>query len=320
MAKIIDKLNKNKKITLSLEITPPDRGESIDEIFRNIDNLLPFDPEFINVTYHQPHVVYEEKKGTIIRRPKRKKPGTVGICSAIKNKFHIETVSHLICGGFDKYETEDALIDLHYLDIKNILALRGDPAPGQRNFISEKDGHSYAFQLINQIAKMNKGIYIDELDNPFCTDFCIGAAAYPEKHFESPNIDKDLLSLKKKVEMGAEYIVTQMFFDFKVFKNFVEKARDIGIKVPIIPGIKPITNKKLLSNIPKTFYVNIPKKLVGLIENARTKEQAFKNGTLYMANLANKLIEYRVPGIHVFTMGKGKSTKALLEMLSGPNW
>jgi methylenetetrahydrofolate reductase (NADPH) len=317
MAKVIDGLKKNHKLLFSLEITPPDRGKSVDDIFSGLEALMPFDPQFINVTYHQPHVVYEEKDGLITRRPRRKKPGTVGICSAIKNRFQVEPVPHIICGGFDRYETEDALIDLHFLGIENILALRGDPPPGQPRYIPEKEGHHYACQLVEQIAAMNSGKYIDELEDPFPTDFCIGVAAYPEKHFESPNLEKDLVYLKNKVDMGAEYIITQMFYDFRHYKNFVEKARAIGIQVPIIPGLKPLVSKKQILTIPSSFHVNIPADLVALIEEARTREQAHDQGVRYLARLVEQLIVYGVPGIHVFTMGQGRATRALLELVFG---
>jgi methylenetetrahydrofolate reductase (NADPH) len=237
----------------------------------------------------------------------------VGICSAIKNRFRVEPVPHLICGSFNRYETEDTLIDLHFLGIKNILALRGDPPPGQARFIPEKDGHQFAGQLVEQIAQLNRGQYIDELEDPFPTSFCIGVAGYPEKHFESPNLDKDLLYLKQKVDMGAEYIITQMFYDFRLYKEFVEKARAIGIQVPIIPGLKPLVGRKQIQSIPSSFHVNIPSELVGVIEDARTREQAFAGGVRFMARLVEQLLEYGVPGIHVFTMGQGHATRALLE-------
>jgi methylenetetrahydrofolate reductase (NADPH) len=313
MAKVIDWLKQNRKLLFSLEITPPDRGKSVEDILSVVETLMPFEPQFINVTYHQPHMVYEEKNGVITRRPRRKKPGTVGICSAIKNRFQVEPVPHLICGSFSRFETEDTLIDLHFLGIENILALRGDPPPGQARYIPEKDGHQYASQLVEQISQLNRGHYIDELEDPFPTHFCIGVAGYPEKHFESPNMEKDLQFLKNKVDMGAEYIITQMFFDFPQYKNFVERAREIGIQVPIIPGLKPLVNKTQIMTIPSSFHVNIPAELVGLIEEARTREQAFASGVRYLARLTEQLIAYGVPGIHVFTMGQGRAAKALLE-------
>jgi methylenetetrahydrofolate reductase (NADPH) len=313
MAKVIDWLKENRRLLFSLEITPPDRGKSMDDILSGIDPLMRFEPQFINVTYHQPHMVYEEKDGLITRRPRRKKPGTVGICSAIKNRFRVEPVPHLICGSFSRFETEDTLIDLHFLGIQNILALRGDPPPGQARFIPEKEGHQYAGQLVEQIARLNRGQYIDELEDPFPTSFCIGVAGYPEKHFESPNLEKDLQSLKAKVDAGAEYVITQMFFDFRLYKEFVEKARAIGIQAPIIPGLKPLVSRRQIQTIPSAFHVNIPAELVALVEEARTKEQAFAGGIRYMARLVERLLEYGAPGIHVFTMGQGHATRALLD-------
>ncbi len=226
---VITAIEQTQKPIISLEITPPDKGRSIEELYATLDVLVPFEPAFINVTYHQPQVVYEEKDGIIYRIPKRKKPGTVGICAAIANRYHIEPVPHFICGGFSKYETEDALIDLHYLGITNIFAVRGDPPPGQKTFIPNQDGHRYASELVRQIANMNEGIYLEELEDAQPTNFCIGVAGYPEKHYEAPNFEKDLSHLKHKVDQGAHYIITQMFFDFEVFKAFVEKARSIGI-------------------------------------------------------------------------------------------
>ncbi|RMF59064.1 MAG: methylenetetrahydrofolate reductase [NAD(P)H] [Calditrichaeota bacterium] len=314
---VIEAIKKTKSFVLSLEITPPDKGTSIDELFQTLDGLMQFNPQFINVTYHQPHVVYEEKDGVIYRIPKRKKPGTVGICAAITNRYQVETVPHFICGGFSKYETEDALIDLHYLGIKNILALRGDPAVGERTFIPHKDGHRYASELVRQISNMNKGIYLEELENAQPTNFCIGVAGYPEKHFEAPNFERDLQNLKHKVDQGAHYIITQMFFDFQVFKNFVERAREIGITVPIIPGIKPLTTVRQLSSIPRNFHCTIPHHIVEDMENARTKEEARKIGIKKVVELCQQLLDYKCPGLHIYTMGKGQSTADLLKALFG---
>ncbi|HSA34920.1 MAG TPA: methylenetetrahydrofolate reductase, partial [bacterium] len=192
MAKITDALAATGKVLLSLEFTPPDRGGTIDEIYRSVEQLLPFNPQFINVTYHQPHLVTETRNGAAVRRPKRKKPGTVGICAAIHNKFGIETVPHILCGGFNRYETEDALIDLHYLGFRNLFVIRGDPPQGVPSFAAEPDGHRYAAELIAQIAAMNRGAYLEPLDDPEPTDFCIGAAGYPENHYESPSFDAEL--------------------------------------------------------------------------------------------------------------------------------
>lgn len=312
---VIDALNNSKKLLLSLEITPPTKGKGIEEIFETMDTLIPFEPSFINVTYHQPQVTYEEIGGTIYRVPKRKKAGTVGICASITNRYNTETVPHFICGGFSKFETEDALIDLHYLGITNLLALRGDPPIGHSTFIPEKEGHPYASGLVKQISNMNKGLYLEELEDAKPTNFCIGVAGYPEKHFEAPSFEKDLINLKFKVEQGAHYIITQMFYDFSAFKRFVEKAREIGITVPIIPGLKPLTRLSQLSSLPRFFHISVPHSWVEAMENARTPEKVFQIGTKKMIELCEKLIQYKVPAIHIYTLGKGKGTHALLEGL-----
>lgn len=314
---VVDAITNAREPLISLEITPPNKGTSIDELYRTMDTLMPFNPAFINVTYHQPQVVYEEKNNVIYRIPKRKKPGTVGICASIANRYHVETVPHFICGGFSKFETEDALIDLHYLGITNILALRGDPAAGSSRFIPERDGHRYASELVNQISRMNRGIYVEELEEAHPTNFCIGVAGYPEKHFESPNAEKDLQHLKHKVEQGAHYIITQMFFDFQYYKDFVERARQAGITVPIIPGVKPLSSLDQLASIPRNFHVTIPHHIVEAMETARTSEEVRKVGIRKIAELCQQLIDYKVPGLHIYTMGRGTATRDLLKMLHG---
>lgn len=312
---VIEALNNSRKPLISLEITPPNKGQGIEEIFETLDNLMPYEPSFINVTYHQPQVTYEEIGGTIYRIPKRKKAGTVGICASITNRYNIETVPHFICGGFNKFETEDALIDLHYLGITNLLALRGDPPFGHTAFIPEKDGHQYASSLVKQIANMNRGIYLEDLEDAKPTNFCIGVAGYPEKHFEAPSFEKDLQNLKYKVDQGAHYIITQMFYNFDAYKKFVERAREIGITVPIIPGIKPITRLSQLSSLPRFFYISIPHSWVEALEDARTPEKVFQVGIKKMIELCEKLVDFKVPAIHIYTMGKGKGTQGLLEGL-----
>ncbi|HDP95805.1 MAG TPA: methylenetetrahydrofolate reductase [NAD(P)H] [Candidatus Aminicenantes bacterium] len=317
MTRVTERLQNGDRPLLSLEITPPDRGQSIDELFHNIDSLMPMSPEFINVTYHQAYEDYEEKNGSIVRRPRRKKPGTVGICAAIKNRFAVEPVAHLICGGFDRWETEDALIDLHYLGIRNILALRGDPPPGQSLFRPKKDGYAFAADLVAQIRDMNQGVYVDALDDPVPTSFSIGVAGYPEKHVEAANRETDIRHLKEKVDQGADYVVTQMFFSARLYKDYVARAREAGITVPIIPGIKPITTPRQLERIPRTFFVSLPDALVQSICEARTAKEAFKRGTDSVAELAGELLEAGAPGLHLFTMGKGRGARAVLTRLFG---
>lgn len=314
---VIEAINNAEKLLVSLEITPPNKGTSIDELYNTMDILMPFEPTFLNVTYHQPKVVYEEKEGTIYRIPKRKKPGTVGICASIANRYKVETVPHFICGGFSKFETEDALIDLHYLGITNILAIRGDNVAGTRNFIPNPDGHRYASELVSQVTDMNSGVYLEDLEDPQPTNFCIGVAGYPEKHFESPNPEADLQNLKNKVDQGAHYIITQMVFDFDIYKRFVEKAREAGITVPIIPGIKPLTNATQPYKIPQYFHITIPHSIVDALDHCRTKEQTKKKALELISGLCNKLIDFGAPGLHFYTMGKGRSTRDLLKSLLG---
>ncbi len=312
---VIDAINNSKSLFISLEITPPDKGQSIEDLFSVIDSLAEFNPAFISVTYHQPQVVYEERNGVIFRIPKRKKPGTVGICASLTNRYKIDTVPHFILGGFSKFETEDALIDLHFLGIENIFAVRGDPPPGEKNFVPEKDGHRHASELVAQISNMNKGIYLEPLENAQPTNFCIGVAGYPEKHYEAPNFEKDLYFLKKKVDKGAHYIITQMFFNFDVFKNFREKARKIGIKVPILPGIRPVTTIAELSSLPRDYYITLPSELVESMEKSKTPAEIRKAGLDFTEKLCTKLIDYGVPSIHIYTIGNGTATQELLTRL-----
>ena len=312
----VTKLLKDREKTLvSLEITPPEKGHSIEEIFQTVDKLLPYGPAFINVTYHQQHIFYEETDGQVVKVPRRKKPGTIGICAALFNKYKIETVPQMICGGFDKYETEDALIDLNYLGFDNLFALRGDPPAGIKKFEPESNGHSHATELIEQVANLNKGIYLEDLENASSTNFCIGTAGYPEKHFEAPNISEDIKHLKKKIENGATYIVTQMVFSIDAFKEYVDLVRAAGIDVPIIPGIKVLTNKKQLDVIPSLFHVNLPDELVKSISEAKDKRAAREAGIKYGVKFCEELIKLDVPCLHFYAMSKGTVVAETLEQL-----
>ncbi|MGC8704009.1 MAG: methylenetetrahydrofolate reductase [Athalassotoga sp.] len=308
--KVIDLVKKQR--ILSIEVIPPDRGKDIDEIFSAIDEIMEFSPSFINVTRHAPEIDYLEFGDRIIKVPKIKRPGTVGVSAAIKNRYNVDVVPHVLCLGMNKFEIEDMLIDLKYLEIENLFVIRGE-LENRKEMTSEKDGYNHADELVAQISKMNKGIYLYPVENPKSTNFCIGVAGYPEKHYEALNLEEDLKYLKKKIDAGADYVITQMFFDFEIYKNFVEKAREIGINVPIIPGIKPIVQFKSMVKIPSTFFVTIPKEFASAMQEAKTPQEEFKTGTRYMSKLVDKLLNYGVPGIHIFTMGKGKSTKALLE-------
>jgi methylenetetrahydrofolate reductase (NADH) len=309
--KLIDTLNPDEKPILSLEIVPPRKGNRLDSIFKAIDILRPFNPKIISVTKHQTQFEFKELNGNIVKYPKNKHAGPVGLAGAIKHRYNIESIPHLICGGVNRYQIEDLLIDLQFLEIDNVFVIRGDANSGRR-FEAEKDGFLYAQNIVQQVSNMNKGIYTFPAETPESTDFCIGAACYPEKHYEALNLDTDLQNLKQKVDAGADYLITQMFFDFDLYKDFVEKVRNIGINVPIIPGIKPLIKKKFLKMIPRAFFVDIPDKMVNLFEAARTSEEELKAGTSYMTELVEKLLDYGVPAIHLFTMGQGRSTKALL--------
>ena len=271
--KITDHIkNANGKTLFSFELLPPVKGQSIQWIYDAIDPLMEFKPSWINVTYHRAEQVFKKKAdGTFEKVEIRKRPGTVGICAALQNHYDIDAVPHLICGGFSKRETEDALIDLNFIGVQNVLVLRGDAAKNEANFEPHPDGNRLAIDLLKQTINLNHGIYLEEdIRDGFRTDFCAGVAGYPEKHFETPNLEIEMQRLKDKVDAGAEYIMTQMFFDNSKFFAFVKQCRDNGIDVPIIPGLKPLTSKKQLSVIPRTFHVDIPTELSNEIMRAKT--------------------------------------------------
>lgn len=303
--KLIDKINKSENTLFSIEILPPLKGQGINSVFSFLEPLIEFKPAFINVTYHRQEYIYRERDNGLLEKISvRKRPGTVAICAAISYKYHIDTVPHIICGGFTKNETEDALLDLHFLGINNILALRGDPLPNEKNFIPEPKGNKYSLELVKQITNMNDGIYL-YLEQKIIekTDFCIGIAGYPEKHFESPNIDSDLKHLKEKVDAGAHYIVTQMFYDNDKFYNFVEKCRKNNINIPIIPGLKPLTRKSQIATLPKNFYIDIPQELVEEVEKCKNDEEVSKIGIEWCINQSKELKKSGVPSLHYYTMG-----------------
>jgi methylenetetrahydrofolate reductase (NADPH) len=304
--KVTEHIAKASESLFSFEILPPLKGEHFEHIQQNIEELLRFNPAFIDVTYHQQEVEYRElPNGGIEKKTVRKRPGTVGITAAVQFKTGIDVVPHLICGGFSVEETENALIDLHFLGINNILLLRGDPPATMRNFKPEIDGHPYALGLVKQVNNLNKGIYLDEeLLNSHATDFCIGVAGYPEKHSEAPNKQLDLQYLKQKIDAGAEYIVTQMFFDNKKYFDFVDDCRKIGINVPIIPGIKPIATKNQLVNLPQTFHIDIPEALANEIIKCKDNQAVRQAGIEWGIKQVKELKAQNVPVIHFYTMGK----------------
>lgn len=312
--KIIDVLKQSSETTLSFEILPPLKGAGINSLYEGLDPLMEYKPKFVNVTYHREEYVYKKReKGFLEKVSIKKRPGTVGICAAIMNKYHVEAVPHLICGGFTKEETENALIDLNFLGIQNVLALRGDARKAETTFVPEQHGHSYASELVEQIVHMNNGVYLEEeMKDAAPTDFCIGVAGYPEKHFEAMSLKTDLKHLKEKIDLGAEYIVTQMFFDNKKYFEFVERCREIGITVPIIPGIKPITTLNQIQFIPKTFHIDLPEDLSDALESCKSNEDVTKVGTEWGTQQVKELREAGVNCLHFYTMGKSHATKKIL--------
>jgi methylenetetrahydrofolate reductase (NADPH) len=315
--KITEHIKNAKKTLFSFEILPPLKGDSIDSIYHGIDPLMEFKPSFIDVTYHRED--YVEKKrgdGSFVKVVTKKRPGTVAICAAVMHKYNIDTVPHIICGGFTREDTENALIDLNFLGIDNVLALRGDNAKNENIFTPEDGGNTNSLDLIHQIKNMNSGIYMDEeLSNANITNFCIGAAAYPEKHHDAPNLKTDMKFLKRKIESGAEFIVTQMFFDNQKYFEFVAKCRENGIMVPIIPGIKPLTTKSQLTLLPKLFHIDLPDNLTDEIEHAKTSDAVKEIGIEWAIRQCKELIDAKVPVLHFYTMGKSGATKQICEKI-----
>jgi len=306
--KVIDHINSAPagKTLVSFEILPPLKGKGIQSLYKHLDPLMEMKPSFINVTYHRSEHVFKKKAdGTFEKVVVRKRPGTESICAAIMNKYNVDTVPHLICGGFGINETEDALINLHYLGIDNVLVLRGDAAKNESAFEPEPGGHQYAIDLLKQVVNLNSGIYLEnDLKDTSKTKFCIGVAGYPEKHFEAPNMDNDLLHLKAKVDAGADYIITQMFFDNQKYFTFVDACRAIGITVPIIPGLKPVYNKKQLTILPKTFHIDLPNELSAEMQKCKTDEDVEKVGQEWLLHQSIELKKYGVPVLHYYTLGK----------------
>ncbi len=312
--KVIKHLENAKKTLFSFEILPPLKGKSIDSIYNSLDPLMEYNPPFIDVTYHREEYVYKNRKDGLLERISvRKRPGTVGICAAIMNKYNVDTVPHIICGGFNKEETENALIDLDFLGIDNVLVLRGDPIKSETYFTGEEGGHKFASGLLKQVDGMNNGVYLDEeLKNSAKTDFCIGVAGYPEKHFEAANMRSDIHFLKKKVEAGADYIVTQMFFDNQKYYDFVKLCRENDINIPIIPGLKPMSTEKQLTLLPQRFHLNVPNELVDEVLKCKSNEDVRQVGVEWAINQTKELIDFGAPCIHFYTMGKSDNVQKIV--------
>jgi methylenetetrahydrofolate reductase (NADPH) len=305
--------NANGKTQFTFEILPPLKGQNIQSIFDSIDPLMEFDPPFIDVTYHREEYEYKElPNGLLEKKVVKKRPGTVGICSAIQNKYQVDAIPHILCGGFTKEDTENFLIDLDFLGIQNVVALRGDAVKSEMYFKPEREGNNFATELVTQVANLNKGIYLDDhLQNTSATNFCIGVAGYPEKHMEAPSMDSDIYFLKQKIKNGAEYIVTQLFYDNQKFFDFVGKCRKEGITVPIIPGLKPIATKKQLNLIPHRFKVDIPDDLIMEVVRAKDNDAVKQVGIEWCIAQSKELVKAGIPVLHYYSMGKPDNIKAI---------
>ena len=303
----------NGKPLFSFEILPPLKGQNIQSIFDGIDPLMEFNPPFIDVTYHREEYEYKElANGLLQKKIVKKRPGTVGICAGIQNKYQVDAIPHVLCGGFSKEDTENLLIDLDFLGIDNLVALRGDAVKSETYFKAEKEGHNYASELVTQISNLNKGIYLDEdLQNTNKTNFCIGVAGYPEKHMEAPSMDSDIHFLKQKIKNGADYIITQMFFDNQKYFDFVAKCRALGITVPIIPGLKPIATKKQLNLIPHRFKVDLPDDLIMEVVKAKDNDAVKQIGIEWCTQQSKELVKAGIPLLHYYSMGKAENVKAI---------
>lgn len=307
--------NANGKTLFSFEVVPPQKGKNIQDLYDNIEPLMAFEPPFIDVTTsREEHIYIEREDGSLNRKITRMRPGTVGICASIMHKYHVDAIPHILCGGFTKEETEYVLVDCHYLGLQNVMALRGDAMKHQRHFEPTQGGHVYATGLVKQIQNLNTGKYLDEVvEVDDVSNFCIGVAGYPEKHMESPSLQSDLIRLKAKVEAGADYVVTQMFFDNDVYFNFVDKARAIGIDVPIIPGIKPISVKRHLQLLPHVFSLDLPQELIDAVERAPDNQAVRQVGVEWAIQQSKALKDAGVPVLHYYSMGKSDNIEAVVK-------
>ncbi len=311
--KVIDIIQQSEKTVFSFELLPPLKGQKADKLYRTVDELIEYNPQYINLTTHRDEVEFRELPGGLMqKRIVRKRPGTVAIAAAIQNAYNIPVVPHVVCGGFTKEETENMLLDLNFLGINNVLALRGDGLKSEGSFTAEREGHSHASELVEQIVNLKQGKYLDpEIKNTAELDFCIGVAGYPEKHFEASNMDIDLLNLKAKVDAGADYIVTQMFFDNQKYYDFVNRCRAIGITVPIIPGIKPLAMMNQITVLPKLFSIDIPEAFAGEVRKCKTNDEARAVGTEWAIEQARDLVAHKVPCLHIYTYGISDNTRQI---------
>ena len=317
--KVTDYIKNSNNTIFSFEIIPPLKGKGIEDICEGIDPLMEFKPPFINVTYHREEYDYKKMGNGLLKKVSiRKRPGTVGICAALMNRYKVDAIPHIICGGFNKEDTESALIDLKFLGVDNILALRGDPMKNESSFVPVEGGNKFAIDLIQQINEMNNGQYLYEETKNSPSNFCIGAAGYPEKHFEAMNLASDLRHLKAKVDAGAEFIVTQLFYDNKKYFKFVDECRKVGINVPIIPGIKPITTLKHINFLPKTFSIDLPVKLSDKLMKCTNNAEVREVGIEWAISQCKELLDKDVPVLHFYTMGKSSSVREIASAIYAP--
>jgi len=312
---VSDLIKSSKRPLFTFELLPPLKGHSIDRIYHTIEGLMEYAPAYINFTSHRNEVVLMERPdGLMEKRVTRKRPGTIALAAAVKYKYNVNVVPHVLCGGFTREETENVLIEMNFLGINDVLALRGDPPKGSRVFLPEKEGHTYTSDLVKQISDMNTGKYLDpDLKNASPTAFCVGVAGYPEKHFEAPNLKTDLMNLKRKVDAGAKYVVTQMFFDNARFYAFRDACREAGITVPIIPGIKPVSALNDMSLLPQTFHIDIPEELVHEFSKCRTDEEVRETGIAWATVQSRDLLKNEVPGIHYYTLGRSDNIARIVK-------
>lgn len=308
--KITEYIDQSKSTLFSFEILPPLKGQSLNSLLEGIEPLMEFKPPFVDVTYHREEFIYKKHPhGLLEKVSTKKRPGTVGICAALINRFGVEAVPHLLCGGFTKEETENVLIDLNFIGVQNVLALRGDAPKSEGKFVPEANGHNYSCELVAQIINMNKGKYLHEETNTgFHTDFCVGVAGYPEKHFEAPSLKFDLKHLKNKIDAGAEYIVTQMFFDNSKFFDYVKKVREAGIDAPIIPGLKPITTLSQIVNLPRSFFLDFPDELMDELDKCKDNASVKELGIEWAIHQSKELVAAGIPCVHYYTMSKADAT------------
>ena len=315
MTKVIDILKRSRSPFASFELVPPLKGSDVSKLYSSIEPLMEFAPPFLNVTCHRDEVEYHENSdGTYTRMTLAKRPGTIAIVAAIMKRFSIDIVPHVICGGASKHKIESEMLDLHFLGIDNVVALRGDAIPGQRFFIPDPEGFAHTDELVGMISNLNKGRYLDPtVVNGLPTDFSIGVAGYPEKHYEAANMDTDIQHLKEKVEKGADYVITQMFFDNARYYDFVDRCRKAGITVPIIPGLKPSSVARQIDLLPRSFHLDIPQDLVNEMLKAKTKEQVYEAGVAWCVAQSQDLLRHGVPAIHYYTMGKADNIRKIVK-------